>query len=376
MALPFKFGKVIEDGFFVNRKSEIEFLEQNILSSINVTLISPRRWGKSSLVLKTTKDLSKKNKQLRFCYIDLFNVRNENEFYNVFATEVLKASYSKLEERLKSIKELFKQVIPKLSLSVDPSHEISLSFELEDVKKNAVEILNLPEKISKAKDIQIVICLDEFQNIAHFNNPLEFQKKLRANWQHHQKTSYVIYGSKRHMMIELFEHKSMPFYKFGEVMFLSKISNKHWEKYIIKKFKSTNKTISPKLASKIADIVKNHSYFVQQLANMVWIHTKKKCNENNIDKAISQILNQYEVLFIKELDNLSNPQINFLKAVCNEEKALSGKATIQKYNLGTSGSVVKIKKALIDKEVIDIHNKTITFLDPLFKLWLKEVYMK
>ena len=72
MALPFKFGKVIEASFFINRTEEIAFLKQNILSSINVTLISPRRWGKSSLVKKTTNQLAKQHKHLRFCYIDLF----------------------------------------------------------------------------------------------------------------------------------------------------------------------------------------------------------------------------------------------------------------------------------------------------------------
>lgn len=376
MALPFNFGKVIESSFFINRTNEIEFLKQNILSSINVTVISPRRWEKSSLIKKTTSLLTKQHKHLRFCYIDLFNIRNEAEFYNVFASEVIKASYTKWEERLKSVKTLFKQVIPKLSIGVDPSSEISISFDVEDVEKNPSEILNLPEIISKAKNIQIVVCLDEFQNIGHFDNPLEFQKKLRANWQHHQTASYIIYGSKQHMMMDVFENKSMPFYKFGEVLFLSKISNTHWQNYIVKKFKATNKVINKELASQLANLVDNHSYFVQQFANTVWLNTKHNCTEKIIDDSLEQLFNQYEMLFIKELDNLSNPQVNFLKAVCNNEKALSGKKTIAKYNLGTSGSVVKIRKALIDKEVIDNHNKTIEFMDPLFKLWFKNRYMK
>ncbi|MCF6294106.1 MAG: hypothetical protein L3J25_00280 [Flavobacteriaceae bacterium] len=376
MTLPFKFGKVIEASFFINRTEEIAFLKQNILSSINVTVISPRRWGKSSLIIKTTNLLAKQHKHLRFCYIDLFNIRNEAEFYNVFASEVLKVSYSKWEERLKSIKTLFKQIIPKLSIGVDSNSDISISFNVEDVQKNPSEILNLPETISKAKNIQIVVCLDEFQNIGHFDNPLEFQKKLRAHWQHHQTASYIIYGSKQHMMMDVFENKSMPFYKFGEVLFLSKILNIQWQKYIVKKFKATDKVIDKKLASQLANLVDNHSYFVQQFANTVWLNTKLNCTEKIIDDSLVQLFNQYEMLFIKELDNLSNPQVNFLKAVCNNEKALSGKKTIAKYNLGTSGSVVKIRKALIDKEVIDNHNKTIEFMDPLFKLWFKNRYMQ
>jgi hypothetical protein len=376
MALPFKFGKVIESSFFINRVNEIEFLKQNILSSINVTVISPRRWGKSSLVKRATTLLTKQHKHLRFCYIDLFNIRNEAEFYNVFASEVIKVSYTKWEERLKSIKILFKQIIPKLSIGIDPTSEVSIRFDVEDVQKNPSEILNLPETISKAKNIQIVVCLDEFQNIAHFSNPLEFQKKLRAYWQHHQTATYIIYGSKQHMMIDVFENKSMPFYKFGEVLFLSKISNIHWQNYIVRKFKSTDKNIGKELASQLANLVGNHSYFVQQFANTVWLNTKHKCTEKIIKESLVQLFNQYEMLFIKELDNLSNPQVNFLKALCNKETALSGKKVIAKYNLGTSGNVIKIRKALIGKEVIDTHNKTIEFMDPLFKLWFKKRYMQ
>ncbi|MFK5981554.1 MAG: ATPase [Flavobacteriaceae bacterium] len=375
MGLPFKFGKVVEKRFFVNRKFEIDFLKQNILSQINVTLISPRRWGKSSLVHIATSELSKTNKQIKICHIDLFNIRTEEEFYKTFASSVIKASTTKWEEQIKLSKLFFKKLIPKLSFGVDESNSLSLSFDWEEVKKDPSEILNLPELISKKKKIQLVICLDEFQNISHFKYPLAFQKKLRANWQHHQKASYVIYGSKQHMMTQIFESKSMPFYKFGEVIFLLKISNDHWKKYIVRKFKATKKTISSKLASKLAHLVENHSYFVQQFANMVWLNTEDVCNEEIIEKSLDQLLNQYEILFIKELDYLSNTQVNFLKALCKDEPQLSGKKTIAKYKLGTSGNVTKIKKALIDKEIIDKQGKNISFQDPLFKLWLKKRYI-
>ncbi len=376
MQLPFKFGKVIEKSYFINRKNEIDFLKQNIKSQINIVLISPRRWGKSSLVQIATKELAKSQKSIKFCYIDLFNIRSEEEFYKIFVTEVIKASTTKWEEQIKLTKIFFKKIVPKLSFGIDPSTNLSLSFDWDEIKKDPSEILNLPELISKKKKIQIVVCLDEFQNISHFKNPLAFQKRLRAYWQHHQKASYVIYGSKQHMMTQLFESRSMPFYKFGEVLFLSKINNNHWKKYIVRKFKATQKSISIQLASKLANQVENHSYFVQQFANIVWMNTKNECNEKTLEQSLDQLLNQYEILFIKELDYLSNTQVNFLKAVCNEEKHLSGKKTIQNYKLGTSGNVVKIKKTLVDKEIIDKYGTTISFQDPLFRLWFKKRYIK
>jgi len=376
MLLPFKHGKVINGSYFVNRKRDIAYLQNNFSSKINTIIISPRRWGKSSLVMEASRDLAKKNKKIKFVYLDMFNIRNEAEFYEVFTQKILKASYTNWEERIKKSKLFFKHLLPKFSFGLDPQTEFSVSFNWDDVIKTPSEILNLPETISKEKNIEIVVCLDEFQNIAHFRKPVEFQKKLRAHWQHHQVATYCLYGSKRHMMTEIFEHKAMPFYKFGDVFFLQKISTQHWVKYIIKKFTKSQKIITPKNAETFIKLVENHSYFVQQLGNIVWMNTEKETTEAIIEQSITQLISQYDMLFQKELDNLTNHQVNFLKALVNKEPQLSNKNTIRKYRLGTSGNVNRVKQALISKEVIDIYNRKIEFLDPLFKLWFQRVYMK
>lgn len=375
MNLPFKYGKIVEDDFFVNREEEIKYIKKNIESNINLTIISPRRWGKSSLVSKIAREVSAENKDIRFCFIDLFNTRTEQEFYDYFATEVLKASFSKWEERIENAKTFFKQILPKFSFGIDPAEQFSVSFDWESITKNPKEILDLPEVISKTKNIQLVICLDEFQNLSFFDNPLDFQKKARSAWQKHQKCTYIIYGSKRHMMTELFENKSMPFYKFGEVLFLSKIDNNHWKTYIHNKFRESKKNISKELAGILAQKVENHSYFVQQLANAVWLETDKKCTIENIEEGLNKLLLQYELFFSKEVDSLTNLQLNILKAMAMDEKELSSKRTIKSYNLSSSASVNRSKEALVQKEIIDIFNKEIEFLDPLLKIWIKKTFI-
>ena len=99
-------------------------------------------------------------------------------------------------------------------------------LDWKEVKKGQDEILDLAENICKNKKIKVVVCIDEFQNIAFFDEPLAFQKKLRAHWQHHKQTSYCLYGSKRHLLMDIFSSQSMPFYKFGDVIFLEKIKEK------------------------------------------------------------------------------------------------------------------------------------------------------
>lgn len=376
MHSPFIYGKIASGETFTNRESEQKRLSNNIASRINSILISPRRWGKSSLVTRVGQAIEKSDTTVRFCFLDLFNVRSEQEFYVQLTREVLRVSFSKWEERIESAKRLFKRITPKFSVGIDPVNDFSVTFDWEEVEKSADEILDLPETVSKKRNIQLVICLDEFQNVGYFDNPLMFQKKLRAHWQHHTHATYCLYGSKRHMMTELFEEKSMPFYKFGDVMFLEKIPETYWVPFITSGFKKTGKRIDENLAARIAQVMENHPYFVQQFANAVWNNTDKNCTESHYRSALDALLTQNGILFQREVDGLTNPQLNFLKALCNNITQFSAAETLHTYKLGTSGNVNRIKKSLVSKEVLDITPQLIEFIDPLFKVWFSTVYMK
>lgn len=110
-----------------------------MINGINTTIISPRRWGKSSLVEKVSADIQKTNKNLRVVLIDLFSVGSEEEFLESFAREVIKVSSSKWEDWLKSGKEFFKALTPKLSVGIDPQNDFSLGFDWNELKKIATK---------------------------------------------------------------------------------------------------------------------------------------------------------------------------------------------------------------------------------------------
>lgn len=376
MKNPFIYGKIATGESFTDREEEQKQLIANFSADINTIIISPRRWGKSSLVTAAAKLFQKKNPETRFCFIDLFNVRSEEEFYSYFTKEVLKISFTKWEDMIHSAKNFFKQITPKFNVGIDPVNDFSVSLNWNEVKKSPEEILNLPEAISKKKKIKIIVCIDEFQNIAFFDDALAFQKKLRAHWQQHKIASYCLYGSKRHMLTELFEDKSMPFYKFGSIMFLEKISESYWIDFIVNNFERTKKHIKREVAQQVAQTMENHPYFVQQLAHTAWNLTKNYCTESELNLAIDKLLNQHTILFQREVDNLTNPQINFLKALCNNVIQFSSANTLIEYKLGTSGNVNRIKESLVKKEILDIRPGNIEFIDPLFKLWFTRIYLK
>ena len=179
-----------------------------------------------------------KQPDTRFCMIDMFSIASEEEFYRTYTKKVIQASSSRSEEWLTNVKRFLKNVSPRISLGVDPIHDFEVSLDYKE-KRTQEEVLDLPEKLAKDKGINLVICLDEFQNIEFFAQPQVFQKKLRAKFQHHSSVTYLMYGSKRHMMSNLFSNRSMPFYNFGEVIYLDKISLKDWITFLKKQFART-----------------------------------------------------------------------------------------------------------------------------------------
>lgn len=376
MDTPFIFGRLAIKKNFTNREEEKSRLITNFLMLVNTTLISPRRWGKSSLVEKAAEEARKSDKNLRFCFIDAFNVRTEEQFYQLLATEVLKSSATKLEMLLENAKTFMGKFLPQLSFSPDNQGEVSLSLDWKEVKKQPGDILNMVEKIAVAKAWKFVVCIDEFQNIATFQNPVAFQKILRANWQKHQHTAYCLYGSKRHMLMDVFTDSSMPFYKFGDLMFLEKIKKEDWIKFITSRFRDTKKSISKTNAALIADLAECHPYYVQQLAQQCWFRTNDECSEETVHKAHQGIVDQLSLLFQSKTGELTNYQVNFLKALIDGASQFSSKETMNEYGLGTSANVLKIKKTLENKEIIDIRGSEITVLDPMYKSWLKTRYFK
>jgi uncharacterized protein len=370
MDAPFLFGKTVSEDEFTNRQADIKRLTGNLQNHINTILISPRRWGKSSLVKKVTENVRSRN--TRVIMLDLLSIRNEEEFYKVLAKETIKATSNKLTEWIETGKEFLKHITPKISLGTDPTQDFDISFEWKELEKNYAEILNLPQKIAKKKKLHLIVCIDEFQNCESFRESKLFQKRLRTEWQHHHHVTYCLYGSRQHMMAELFEKQSNPFYKFGDVMYLPKISRNDWISFIQDQFRATKKNINEETSNLIAALVQDHSYYVQQLSYLVWMATSKTVTQEIVMTAIEDLLVQNSMLYTRDTENLTNAQFNYLKALAEGvHSGLSSKDVLHKYQLGTSANALKIKKGLIQKELIDDTNG-IYFLDPVYELWFKK----
>lgn len=378
MDAPFTYGRIADKENFTNRVQESDLLLQNFNNLVNTIIISPRRWGKTSLVNKVVQMLQQKNKQICICQVDIFNCRTEDEFYKAYANAVLRANSTAWEDFITSAKKYLARFVPLISLSDGgQSYEFSFGVDFRDAQFSYDEILDLPEIIARESGKKCIVCIDEFQNINEYEDNLGFQRKLRSHWQKHSSVCYCLYGSKRHMLLDIFNNYNMPFYKFGDILFLQKIEREEWIKFISGRFTDTGKSISDELCGKIADLMKNHPYYTQQLSQQTWLRTEKICTNDIVMTALKALIEQLSLLFANILDSLTAKQISFLIAVANNESNFSSKEVLGKYKLGTSANIKNLKKATLEKDLIDIlGSNKIEIQDPAFEYWLKNVYNK
>lgn len=368
---PFVFGVRVEGDTFTDRKEETNRLKMNFLYGVNTILISPRRMGKTSLVERVCSLVE--SDTLKIAKIDAFGCRSENDFINAFATAVVRATSSKWEEWMENARTFLSRFIPKISIGQDPLTDFSIALEYNRANTVTEDILQLPETIAKQKGIKIVICIDEFQQIADFPDSITFQKKLRSIWQLQRNVSYCLYGSKKHMMETMFQSQSHPFYRFGDLFYLDKISETDWVEYICDRFRVTGKEISRELASEICTVTDRYSSYVQQLAWLVWLRTDKHATKEDVEFGIDRMLDACEPLFIQQTESLSAYQMNFLRALANGiHTGFTRSEILDTYQLGTAANISRLKKALTEKDLIMMTaRKKLEISDPILALWLK-----
>ncbi len=371
---PFIYGNTVSETSFTNRVSEVEKLKSNLLNGINTMIISPRRWGKSSLVEKVLLEINLDNRKTKTVNMDLFSYNSQEAFLEGFAREIIKASTPKWQEWLNSGKDLFKRIIPKINVGMDPVTDFSISFDWAELNKFSDEILNLPEVIAIEKDIKMIICLDEFQNLAGFSDFENFEKKMRAVWQRQKNVTYCLYGSKRHMMTDIFNSPSKPFYRFGDIMMLPKIETVKWTNFIVDSFILSGKQIDESVAAIIPKLMKNHSWYVQQLSHYTWNLTDIHATISEVEAGLIELIQANSPLYQNEVENLSTTQLNLLKAVIKGEYKFSSVAVMTAYKIGTPRNVSKNKTLLINNDIIQEIEGRYEFLDPAFEIWFNKQF--
>lgn len=366
----FIYGVSVSGDNFTDRVKETKRLKMDFENGLNVVLISPRRMGKTSLVKKVQQVVDPSI--VHTVYMDIYDCKSEYDFYNKFAESVLKQTSGRMELFLEKTKKFLTRLTPKVSFSPDPTADYSVSLGITPKEYTPEEILQLPELIAQQIGKHIVVCIDEFQQVAEWSDTLQVQKRMRGVWQHQKHTSYCLFGSRQHMMNKLFQSKAMPFYQFGEPNYLQPIPTEDWIPFIRQKFTDKGLTISENHIRTICDTVQNQSSYVQQLAWNVMINTNTEVTEQTIQAGICDLLIQCTPLFMEQTGGLSGYQMNFLKAIAaGQHNQFTSVSVLQEYQLGSKSNVERIQNVLREKDYIVSTPDGFFLSDPIMELWLK-----
>lgn len=372
MDKPFVFGKAVSNSNFIGREDECERLRQNFSYGVNTILMSPRRWGKTSIVHRIGEEV--KSDKLLVIYMDIFSCRDEYDFYNKFAEQILIQTESRFEKWKELASDFIARLSPKINYSIDGVlNEYSVSLGITSKSHKPEEILQLPQIIARKKNCDILVCIDEFQQIGEFPDSLSVQKRMRGVWQLQENVSYCLYGSKKHMMESIFLEKAYPFYKFGEIIPLNLIPFEKWLPYIRKGFEMGRKVIENKYITQICESVEYNPSYVQQYSWILFANTKDTVDENLLRRSLQDLIDENSSLFMHQTESLTSFQMNFLRAILNGQHSNFGSAeTRELFHLGSYSNIPRIKKSLIDKELIDDSSGEISISDPVLRKWLEQ----
>lgn len=374
MTNPFKYGELVTGEYFFNREEEKAELHQAIKSAMNVFLYAPRRYGKTSLMLKTLNEAE--DKKSICIYLDLIKAPTSRKFLELYAREIAKSVTTKLDETLNFCKKTFSRFIPKIILKTDKipeiEFEISWTREMEDVVSE--EVIDLPQKIAQQKRRRVVVVFDEFPEISQYNGK-KFEGVLRSFIQRHHDVCYIFTGSKRRLLLKMIGDPTRPFYKSGKIMPLGKIPQMGFETFIHSRFKSSQVDINKENIKFIFNVTKNHPYYTQMLCWELWekCFSKKQASRKDIRQTLEMVLDHQGEYFITLWDGFSPHQKLLLLALAKEPSInIFSKDFIAKFDLGAVSSVQKSLKRLIELEIVDRIDNRYEISDIFFATWLRE----
>ena len=357
---PFKFGSVVDEPYFTNRINELQQIKNLLESQNHLILISPRRYGKTSLMLKVIKTLDRP-----YIFLDLQLVTDTTDF----AAQLLKRIYRIYPfEKLKQLVKSFR-IIP--NFNINPlNNEVEIGFQpVSSALPILEDVLNMIEKLGKNAKRPILV-LDEFQDINRIAVGLD--RQLRAIIQHHKNINYAFLGSMESMMRDIFEKKKSPFYHFGQLLPLEKIPYDEFYNYLFKGFESSRCNNFDEVSKEILKTTNSHPYYTQQLAFTVW----DNCNKNlsaaeHINNAINSLIQIHDMDYERLWQTQNQTDRKVLIALAQFEKNILTENFNRKYGITASSTVFSSLKRLMKQGYIIKTNSNYELDDPFFAKWIE-----
>lgn len=355
---PFRFGTIVDSPYFTDRVEELGRIAEILNSRNHLVMISPRRFGKTSLVRKAVEQSGR-----QYVFLNMQQVTSVEDFASLLLKEILRQHPI---ERIKHLLRNFR-VIPTFTTN---TFNDSIEVSFQPTVNNFIMIedtFSLAEKVSTENNRMIVV-LDEFQETLGLEKGID--KKLRAFMQEQCMVNYIFLGSQESMMTQIFESKKSPFYHFGQLMRLDKIPYDDFFSYITDRLSMLDEPQQKKMiAEEILTVTACHPYYTQQLSSVVWdlLFYHNVPADEVVRKAIDRLICVHDLDFERLWLTLNKIDRKMLQTLCRQ---------ISPYELRdipSSTSFSSIKRLTQNGYVIRTDRYMIE--DPLFRHWIEERQM-
>jgi len=376
MQNPFVYGEVVPGEAFVDREAELERLVGDLSTTQKVFLISPRRYGKSSLIRQALATLNRRGALT--VEVTVSSYSSYLSFLEGYARAL--ATVETRWERARSwLTSVMSSTRPEVRYEPEDTGtgRLTVAFPLvhseRDVTRVANEVFALPGRLAAERKRPVVVALDEFQAVEGFNGG-SVEHALRAAVQHQRRVGYVFAGSEPSLMEKMIGPKR-PFYKAGPVMRLDKIPANIFSAFIEARFGRTGIRADAGLGAAIVELAGNLPYDVQRLAHETWDDIKsaggRRATLEHLHETLGRLLSEQETLFEAVWQRLTLAQRAALRAVVlRDGRELLSADTRTKHRLGGPSSVQKSLAALAKQDLVVKEGAKYVVVDSLFREWV------
>jgi len=370
---PFILSVIPPDAPFCNRIEELEQLTSYAIDGTNVVLYSPRRFGKTSLVKRVQANLAKQG--MLVLYTDFFGVTSVDDVAGKIARSVYTFIHRN-ESLMKKALRILTTFRPVFKPEQDGS--FSISIELARTNLHGIDLLDktledLGVFMEQAGPEKIHIVFDEFQEITELKEK-HIESTLRSHIQF-QLSSYFFVGSRRRILLKMFNEKNRPFFQSAQLYELKRLPHDDLVGYLVAQFKKGAKRCPEKNARNISFISRQYPYYAQKLALNVYAVSGKVVHAEDITKALEIMIENETYFYQATLQSLAPRQIALLRALAIEpSKTILSNQYIHKHDLGSIGGVQSAIKKLRQMDLVEIDTDSrYRTVDPIFSMWLQKL---
>lgn len=363
-------GRYVSPKFFCDREKETRELVSNIRNWRNTVMISLRRMGKSGLIYHVfNQDIIRDNYETFF--IDIYDTSSLDEFVLKLSKEIttrLQPKGARFIEKFISIVNSVKIGFGQDPLTGQPGVEVSL-LEVKNPAKTLGQLFEFLEMSEKP----CIVAIDEFQQIAEYNDAKKDIATLRTFVQGCKRTCFIFAGSNRRMMGKLFHTPSEPFFMSCSPILLEAIDKGRYADFVLKHFKDNKKDISKDAVNYVYEKFDGHTWFVQYVFNRLFeMDISGTLSIEDANSAINYIIDIFAPIFQEIYMGMSDRQKEFLFALAREGKTSSptGVDFIKRYNLRSASAVQGALKPLVEDETVSCINGAYFITNRFYSMWL------